>query len=161
MSHYDRSSQHPMGLVKQTISAQVMLAPNTRPRKWHLTAYFTYSDLPNIPTIEQDPILRKIVVPQGIYLSGKSRSRNSDGGSANRSTSSPPPSSPQMGSTYYPLYPPPSSPRPDASVPPILPSIHAAVPDMRYGHSPQSRSNLRRPSEDQRMIHMLNSRHIM
>jgi Gti1/Pac2 family transcription factor len=159
MSHYDRSSQHPMGLVKQTISAQVMLAPNTRARKWHLTAYFTYSDLPNIPTIEQDSVLRKIVVPQGVYLSGKSRSRNAEG-MTSRSTSSPPPSSPQMGATYYPLYPSPSSPRPSASIPQILPSIHSAVPDVRCGHSPQRVHPVRRPSEDQRMIQMLNARYM-
>lgn len=38
MTHYDRSSQQPMGLVKQAYSAWVQLSSNARPRKWHLTA---------------------------------------------------------------------------------------------------------------------------
>ncbi|KAH9928532.1 Gti1/Pac2 family-domain-containing protein [Epithele typhae] len=58
-SHYERSDHHPLGL-------------------WHLTAYFTYADLPSIPTVDADPLLRAVVVPQGVYRSGKARTRTSD-----------------------------------------------------------------------------------
>jgi hypothetical protein len=149
-----------MGLVKQAYSAWVLLAPNNRPRKWHLTAYFTYSDLPTIPSIDQDPILRKITVPAGIYRSGKARSRNSAGGSPDyRSTSSWAIASmpqPSMGSTHYPLYP---SPRSSECSVPMLPSIHGTIAE-RNTHSSQSPSRGTRPAEDQRVIQILNSRHI-
>jgi Gti1/Pac2 family transcription factor len=76
--HQDRSGgQHP-GLVKQAYSAWVTLAPNTPPRKWHLTAYFTYTDLPLIPTVDRDPTLCRIIVPGGIYRSGKMKSSSDD-----------------------------------------------------------------------------------
>jgi Gti1/Pac2 family transcription factor len=182
MSHYDRSNQHPMGLVKQAYSAWVQLSPNARPKKWHLTAYFTYSDLQSIPTIDQDSLLKKIAVPSGIYKSGKARSRNSVGViedqnsiSALSSTSPSPP--PMPGSTRYPVYaassrsPPtqlphlpggrydepypnkrPTSPNRGAGQPvPMLPPIHASIDHSR---------NLARPTEDQRLINMLNSRHV-
>ena len=77
-SHYERSDHHPTGLVKQAYSAWVMESVNAKPRKWHLTAYFTYADLPSIPTTDQDPLLSRITVPPGIYKSGKARSRASD-----------------------------------------------------------------------------------
>lgn len=155
LSHYDRSSQHPGGLVKQAYSAWVTLAPNAKPQKWHLTAYFTYSDLQNIPTIDQDPILRKLVVPAGIYRSGKARSRNDmDSGmmdygpnSSGSSSASPPPMS--FGTSHH-------TPHPAAH---NLPSLHSAIPS-HGGHALQSRNHGRLP-EDQRMIQMLNSRHIL
>ncbi|KAG8924056.1 hypothetical protein FRC01_011995 [Tulasnella sp. 417] len=59
------------GLVKQTYSAIVM-GDGTR-RKWHMTAYFTNADYPHLPTIQDDPRLRGIRVPKGMYRSGKSR----------------------------------------------------------------------------------------
>lgn len=92
LSHYDRSEQHPGGLVKQAYSAWVLGHFDTKPRKWHLTAYFTYSDLPRLPTIDQDPTLRGVTVPAGMYRSGKARSRNSD--ATGTHTPVPPSSSP-------------------------------------------------------------------
>lgn len=59
------------GLVKQTYSA-IIMGDGTR-RKWHMTAYFTNADYPSLPTIQDDPRLRAIVVPRGMYRSGKSR----------------------------------------------------------------------------------------
>ncbi|KAG8991567.1 hypothetical protein FRB90_001307, partial [Tulasnella sp. 427] len=59
------------GLVKQTYSAIVM-GDGSR-RKWHMTAYFTNADYPHLPTIMDDPRLRGIKVPKGMYRSGKSR----------------------------------------------------------------------------------------
>jgi len=60
-------------LVKQAYSAWVT-DPKTNQRcKYHLTAYFTFDDLPHIPTVESQSDLRGIVIPQGVYRSGKSR----------------------------------------------------------------------------------------
>jgi hypothetical protein len=60
-------------LVKQAYSAWVT-DPKTNQRcKYHLTAYFTFDDLPHIPTVESQSELRTIVIPQGVYRSGKSR----------------------------------------------------------------------------------------
>jgi hypothetical protein len=61
------------GLVKQAYSAYVTPPGTTIRKKLHLTAYFTYADLPNLPTLESEPNLWNIVIPQGIYRSGKSR----------------------------------------------------------------------------------------
>lgn len=60
------------GLVKQTYSAIVYPGDGTR-RKWHMTAYFTNADFANLPTVADDPVLRHVVVPRGMYKSGKSR----------------------------------------------------------------------------------------
>ncbi|KAG8856035.1 hypothetical protein FRB96_006602 [Tulasnella sp. 330] len=60
------------GLVKQTYSAIVLPGDGTR-RKWHLTAYFTNADFANLPTVADDPVLSNVVVPKGMYRSGKSR----------------------------------------------------------------------------------------
>ncbi|KAH9996852.1 Gti1/Pac2 family-domain-containing protein [Russula vinacea] len=154
LSHYDRSEHHPLGLVKQAYSAWVLENPEVKPRKWHLTAYFTYADLPQIPTIDQDPMLRGVIVPVGVYRSGKARSRNSDAGMGTSPPSSPSlyaqgpagPSVPSQTST---------SVTADSSMP--LPSLPAVPFDPRMPrrvHDP-------RHAEDQRIIQMLNSRHVM
>ena len=60
-------------LVKQAYSAWVT-DPKTNQRcKYHLTAYFTFDDLPHIATVESQSELRTIMIPQGVYRSGKSR----------------------------------------------------------------------------------------
>ncbi|GLB34730.1 putative gti1/Pac2 family protein [Lyophyllum shimeji] len=75
LSHQDRTTlQHP-GLVKQAYSAWVSPDPRMKPQKWHLTAYFTYAELTSLPTIDRDPLLRRIILPSGIYRSGNARSR--------------------------------------------------------------------------------------
>jgi hypothetical protein len=66
-------SSYGPGLVKQTYSAYVTQPGTSIQRKFHLTAYFTYADLPNLPTLESEPRLWSIVIPQGVYRSGKSR----------------------------------------------------------------------------------------
>ncbi|KAG9038945.1 hypothetical protein FRB95_013623 [Tulasnella sp. JGI-2019a] len=60
------------GLVKQTYSAIVLPGDGTR-RKWHLTAYFTNADFASLPTVADDPVLSNVIVPKGMYRSGKSR----------------------------------------------------------------------------------------
>ncbi|KAH9930618.1 Gti1/Pac2 family-domain-containing protein [Fomitopsis serialis] len=143
-SHYERSEHHPTGLVKQAYSAWVLTAPNTRPRKWHLTAYFTYADLPNIPTVDRDPTLRNITVPQGVYRSGKSRTRNPDAGPV-------PYSLPALHSATHSL---PGRPGTPVILPP--PNADAAPGQGEQSGSPR-RSQPRRP-EDERMIRLLNSK---
>lgn len=153
-SHYDRSDKHPMGLVKQAYSALVADPVDGRQRKWHLTAYFTYSDLPSIPTVDQDPVLRNLTVPQGIYRSGKARTRNSDATNPNASPSSSPPRPTTPASQAS------GRPRGDNIVLPSLQSAIATSPmNMHAGH--HSRGHSARIAEDQRMIQMLNSRPIL
>lgn len=64
---------HGAGLVKQAYSAYVTQPGTNARKKFHLTAYFTYADLADLPTLDSDPRLQQIIIPQGIYLSGKSR----------------------------------------------------------------------------------------
>ena len=61
------------GLVKQAYSAYVTQPGTSIRKKLHLTAYFTYGDLANLPTLESEPTLWNILIPQGVYRSGKSR----------------------------------------------------------------------------------------
>lgn len=61
------------GLVKQAYSAFVTSPDSGRRRKLHLTAYFTYADLPHLPNLDSEPIISSIPIPQGVYRSGKSR----------------------------------------------------------------------------------------
>lgn len=79
------------GLVKQTYSAIVTPGDGTR-RKWHLTAYFTNADFPSLPTVADDPVLSNVVVPKGMYRSGKSR-QSAKSLQAEWGGSSPPPTS--------------------------------------------------------------------
>jgi hypothetical protein len=152
MSHYERSGQHPGGLVKQAYSAWVLLGPNAKPRKWHLTAYFTYSDLQNLPTPDRDPIFRRLVVPPGVYRSGKTRSKNDQTGEtelglSNSSSSLETPSPPSHT----------QSPRPESTRTCVLQSPIGA----HSSHSSQPRTHVARPPEDERMIQMLNAKHIL
>ncbi|KAK0239897.1 Gti1/Pac2 family-domain-containing protein [Armillaria nabsnona] len=127
--HQDRSGGNHPGLIKQAYSAWVQLSPTGTPRKWHLTAYFTYADLPTIPTVDADAILRNIIVPPGIYQSGKAR-KGDDGTTETFGHSA-------------------------------LPPLHSAVGVYNMGViSGSSQRGHHRMSEDQRVIQILNSRHI-
>lgn len=169
LSHFDRSAQRPLGLVKQAYSAYVTISPGSQPRKWHLTAYFTYADLQHLPTIDSDQILRSLPIPPGVYRSGKARSRNSDlivdtashaqGSSVGSSVPSSPSSAPRMmgastGASNFQMHP------GSSAQSPILPPLHAAVSGIDVPPGPASPSRESRWSEDQRVIQMLNSRHI-
>ncbi|KAI0707868.1 Gti1/Pac2 family-domain-containing protein [Earliella scabrosa] len=156
-SHYERSDHHPMGLVKQAYSAWVSTSANAKPRKWHLTAYFTYADLPNIPTVDKDPLLSKIQVPSGVYRSGKARSRNSD---ASISAAPSPPSSPAPAGASRPSSPLQSSTRGKKDGV-VLPSLHSAIANTPMHFAGSHHRTNPRMAEDQRMIQMLNSRPIL
>lgn len=157
-SHYERSDHHPLGLVKQAYSAFVFTSVNAKPRKWHLTAYFTYADLPSIPTVDQDPLLRTVAVPPGVYKSGKARSRNSD---ASTSGIPSPPSTPSPGSSgSRPSSPMQTSPRAKKDGV-VLPSLQSAIAHTPMGFANSHHLTRPRMAEDQRMIQMLNSRPIL
>ena len=152
LSHYDRSEQRPTGLVKQTYSAWVLADPQ-RPQRWHLTAYLTFADLPQLPTPDQDAVLRSVTVPTGMYRSGKARSRGSDAGISSVAPSPPVSPSPYGRSGY--------ANQNAYRAGETLPSLHMAIaPSQQDGHGARRYHDSRAP-EDQRMIQMLNSRHIM
>ncbi|KAI0820191.1 Gti1/Pac2 family-domain-containing protein [Trametes gibbosa] len=157
-SHYERSDHHPLGLVKQAYSAYVLTSASARPRKWHLTAYFTYADLPSIPTVDQDPLLRTVTVPPGIYKSGKARSRTSDASSPGIPSPPSTPSPSNIGSR--PSSPMQTSPRGKKDGV-VLPSLQTAIAHTSMNYSNSHHLPLPRMAEDQRMIQMLNSRPIL
>ncbi|KAG8847954.1 hypothetical protein FRB96_001356 [Tulasnella sp. 330] len=64
------------GLTKQTYSAYVTAENGGPAKKWHLTAYFCGTNYHELPVVADDPILRNIVVPKGIYVTGKGLTRN-------------------------------------------------------------------------------------
>ncbi|KAF9469275.1 Gti1/Pac2 family-domain-containing protein [Collybia nuda] len=133
LSHQDRMSHPHPGLVKQAYSAWVSSNLCIKPQKWHLTAYFTYAELSMLPTIDREPLLRKIIVPSGIYRTGYARSKSDE----ERSTAG----------------------RPAEE---RIPSLNALkLITESYDESQQHYSHVSRLPEDQRMIRMLNSRHIM
>ena len=143
MSHQDRTVNHHPGLVKQAYSAWVTVKPNTRPQKWHLTAYFTYAELPHLPTIDRDPNLRKVIVPPGIYRSGKTRSRHDEDEVSESKASFPVSAEANSYITRMPTL-------------PSLSTLHGVHP---WGSSTQIVHGTRLP-EDERLIHMLNSRYV-
>jgi len=77
VSHQDRVIQY-SGLVKKSYSTFVYDGPGARPQKWHLAAYFTYADLQLLPTVDQDPLLGSITVPEGVYLTGRLNTSRAD-----------------------------------------------------------------------------------
>jgi len=141
MSHQDRTTvQHP-GLVKQAYSAWVSPDPRTKPRKWHLTAYFTYAELAILPTVDRDPLLRRIIVPSGIYRSGNARSRGDEDVPTPRRTNS-------------------TNGRKENRIP-LLPSLQLAVPETSSGFVISPHSAAGRLPEDHRVIQILNSKIIL
>ncbi|KAJ7219543.1 Gti1/Pac2 family-domain-containing protein [Mycena pura] len=146
ISHKERSTKPHRGLVKQAYSAWVVEHPKSHPRKWHITAYFIYDDLPYIPTVDQDPRLCSIVVPSGLYSGTKSRHRNDED---SLSTSSYTSSSSSLG---Y------SSP-----VIPSLPSTFRRAPMVPKSTLPETMDICNplyggRSSEDQRVVRILNKK---
>ncbi|KAF4621484.1 hypothetical protein D9613_000318 [Agrocybe pediades] len=81
-AHDETENPPPRGwdpLVKQTYSVWVQTERGRR--KWHLTAYFTQSTIDHLGCIDDDPRIKDIIVPPGVFTStriGKSRSRPED-----------------------------------------------------------------------------------
>ncbi|KAG8989156.1 hypothetical protein FRB93_003717 [Tulasnella sp. JGI-2019a] len=89
------------GLTKQTYSAYVTAENGAPAKKWHLTAYFCGTNYHELPVVADDPILRNIIVPKGIYVTGKGLTRNQRRTGQDSSTPVLPPSptnSPSMAS---------------------------------------------------------------
>lgn len=128
-----------MGLVKQAYSTWMSDPRSSKQKKWHITAYFTQADVVGLPTPVEDPSLRTVAVPSGVYGSGKARTKDPelDAKAISRRGQ-------QQGSSSH------------------TPSYY------HFSSAPRSASNLsrsahyegRRP-EDQRLIQMLNSQHIL
>ncbi|KAF9059531.1 Gti1/Pac2 family-domain-containing protein [Rhodocollybia butyracea] len=144
--HQDRSGSH-TGLIKQAYSTWVVLPPDSHPRKWHLTAYFTYSDLPSIPTIDEDEMLSKISVPCGIYIGGK-QFKADEVAVSHLPDVVDPPDTPSYGVR-------------SGSCSASLPSLHSSVGSHALHSLPAYPTGSgSRISEDYRVIHILNSRHV-
>ncbi|KAJ4486548.1 Gti1/Pac2 family-domain-containing protein [Lentinula edodes] len=62
----------PDGLTKQTYSALVHPPGTNETRKWHVVAYFSGNDYTRLPVIENYDYLRRIRVPEGIFVNSKS-----------------------------------------------------------------------------------------
>lgn len=149
--HQDRSGGQHSGLIKQAYSAWVLLSEHSKPRKWHLTAYFTYADLPSIPTVDQDPLLCKIVIPMGIYRGGKARASRGEDPEYSPRQDSPSLLSGDSETTMY---------RDENMrvLPPLLSRVGSHYGVVLHPKSPIDSSS--RMSEDQRVIRMLNSRYV-
>ncbi|KAJ2923562.1 hypothetical protein H1R20_g13532, partial [Candolleomyces eurysporus] len=125
----ERSTIHHKGLVKQEYSAWVTPSTHTPPQKWHLVAYFTYADLPQLPTIGQDELLANITVPEGVYKSGKASSHEDEEASGIRMSPPLDHSPPSYSNSAPPSYP--SSALPSYSdIDPPSPLSKCYVPDM-------------------------------
>lgn len=147
ISHQDRTAYHHSGLIKQAYSAWVTpFGPESRPQKWHITAYFTYNDLPHLPTVDHDLLLRKIIVPNGMYRSSHSRTRaDHDKGDD--------PSAAHGDRSLH------GDTNPHATLPSLAALAVCPHPPPSPARHPLPPHGARLP-EDQRLIHMLNSRHI-
>jgi Gti1/Pac2 family transcription factor len=138
-SQFPMANRHPMGLIKQAYSAWTSDPRSSKRRKWHITSYFAQADLDGLPTPVEDPCLRNVAIPSGVYRSGKARTKdpephpNTNGRNGLQQGHSS-----RYSSSYH--YSSPSTPTPDSSA--------SAGYDGRL-------------PEDQRLIRMLNSQHIM
>ncbi|KAJ7100901.1 Gti1/Pac2 family-domain-containing protein [Mycena belliarum] len=56
------------GLTKQTYSVTVQMPDAVVPRRWHLVAYFSASDVPILPVLDDYSYLKNIRVPPGVFL---------------------------------------------------------------------------------------------
>ncbi|KIL65877.1 hypothetical protein M378DRAFT_161503 [Amanita muscaria Koide BX008] len=98
-------------LIKQTYSVWVDTEKGRR--KWHLTAYFTQATVDRLGTVDDIPVVRDLVIPQGIFKStrtGKNRNKSDEQArpaDKSRSTST-------TTRTYAP-YPGPANPEPNPS----------------------------------------------
>ncbi|CAK5276746.1 unnamed protein product [Mycena citricolor] len=56
------------GLRKQTYSVLIHPPGATSPRRWHLVAYHSIADAPNLPVIEDFDYLKNICIPEGVFV---------------------------------------------------------------------------------------------
>lgn len=129
-----------------------------------MTAYFVFADLPHLPTCDTDPILRLLVVPPNFYRSGKARSRTSVSESNDRlSPVSPRPAQYQAWPASRPAFPTDTRRATTDSVPRVqkpngLPVVDTTITSFSLNSRPLSAN---RGTEDQRVIHLLNSKPLL
>ncbi|KAF8476755.1 Gti1/Pac2 family-domain-containing protein [Gautieria morchelliformis] len=138
-SQFPGAGGHSMGLIKQAYSAWTSDPRSSNRRKWHITAYFSQADLNGLPTPVEDPCFRNVAIPSGVYRSGKARTKDpeTDADANGRSGLQKGYSSHHSSSYHY---------------------SSASTPTPRSSASPGYDGRL---PEDQRLIRMLNSQHIM
>lgn len=85
--------------VKQTYS--VYLSENEGiKRKWHLTAYFTQATVDSLGTVDDIPVLKDLVVPEGLFKSSRrTKTRSSRANTSNRPSDGTPDLSSQVSSS--------------------------------------------------------------
>lgn len=66
----------PGGLIKQTYSTMVRHTSSWK--KWHIVAYFSEDEYLRLPTVDHYEYLRRLRVPDGIFLPGKASTRKLD-----------------------------------------------------------------------------------
>jgi len=130
-----RTAANPLALVKQAYSAWIVDPRTLKKKKWHITAYFTQADLPDLPSPVEDSSLRNIAAPIGTSGMTTTRAREPaiDERRQNHGTR-------RSGSAYPPNVHYYGAPTPATSAMPYY--------DKRF-------------PEDQRLIRMLNSQHIL
>lgn len=125
---------NPFALIKQTYSAWVIHPKTSQKKKWHITAYFAQPDLPELPVPSEDSSLRKITLSSGMVGSSRGKIRE-PGGEETKDPRRPGNFGPaQISNSYY---------YASASATSVTPNYDERFP------------------EDQRLIRMLNSQHIM
>ncbi|KAH9979007.1 hypothetical protein BGW80DRAFT_710686 [Lactifluus volemus] len=67
--------------VKQTYSVYLNENESNR-RKWHLTAYFTQATVDSLGTVDDIPVLKDLVVPEGLFKSSRRTKTRSSRASA-------------------------------------------------------------------------------
>ncbi|KAJ3785673.1 Gti1/Pac2 family-domain-containing protein [Lentinula aff. detonsa] len=163
----------PDGLTKQTYSALVHLPGTNETRKWHVVAYFSGNDYTRLPVIENYDYLRRIRVPEGVFVNSKSLTKMDTPDSPldeardlehRRFIESYPlrPVSPAR-PLYPPVFPPPlappmpGDPRQRVSLPPISMLDYPQRPGFLRHNSTSSANELYTPlsSEDQRALSRL------
>ncbi|KAJ6554977.1 Gti1/Pac2 family-domain-containing protein [Mycena vulgaris] len=157
------------GLTKQTYSVTVHIPGTSSTRKWHVVAYFSASDYMCLPVVDNYDYLRRIRVPEGVFISNRTACSNherfpsySDDVDSTRGSLSP--VTPSFELRYpgrvsrveYPLAlpPPVSSPRghPRVSLPPLA-SLGYPAPRPLTPHRPSSPApNRSRLSPEDRRI---------
>ncbi|KAI9507485.1 hypothetical protein F5148DRAFT_111128 [Russula earlei] len=76
--------------VKQTYSVYLNASEGNK-RKWHLTAYFTQATVDNLGTVDDIPVLKDLVVPEGLFKSSRrTKTRSSRASAAANATDTAP-----------------------------------------------------------------------
>ncbi|KAN0111463.1 hypothetical protein V8E52_008486 [Russula decolorans] len=85
--------------VKQTYSVYLNESEGNK-RKWHLTAYFTQATVDSLGTVDDIPVLKDLVVPEGLFRSSRrTKTRSSRAAAAAAHAADAPPAIPAPASS--------------------------------------------------------------